>query len=111
MALVTRLISGFYVDGTCEVFAVYDDVSHRLKEIVVNGIMDRVVDVEVEGEVFEIRKGNTRELKFNLAPRNIRYFIPTDDTTKNETPSIICTYYAQHLERGDIDAEKLERLG
>lgn len=108
MALVTRLTSGFYIDGICEVSVVYNNVTHILQEIIVTGDMDREVDVTVDGETIEIGRGNTQELRFNLVSRNIRFFIPSDDEP-NETPRIICTYYAQHLSREDINSGRGRR--
>ena len=107
MALVTRLMSGFYVDGICEVSAVYNDVTHILQEIVVIGVMDREVDVTVAGETVEIGRFNQEELRFNLASRQLRFFVASAlDETKNETPRIVCTYHAQHLSRGDINGSR-----
>lgn len=109
MALVTRLMTGFYVDGICEVFAVYDDKAHILKEIVVKGDMDRVVDVVVDGELIELGKHRTSDFKLNQSARNLRFFISPDDTP-SETPNIVCTFYAQKLSRDDVIANKLAAI-
>ena len=108
MALITRLMSGCYVDGTVEVFAVYNDVTNILIDIVVTGDSGREVDVEVAGERVEIAKHNLQELKFNHASRNLRFFVPPigDDITPMESPLTICTYYAEKLSRADIEANR-----
>ena len=106
MALVTRLMNGAYVDGICEVFAVYNDVTHILQEIVVSGVMDREVDVTLEGEKAEIGRNNQEELRFNVASRQLRFFVPPidDDVTPMESPLIVCTYYHPKLSRANINA-------
>ena len=108
MALIKTLMSGCYVDGICEVFAVYNDVTHKLQDIIIKGDTGREVDVTVDGETVEIGKHNLQELKFNHATRNITFFIPPigDDISKPVTPQITCTYYAEKLSRADIIAER-----
>ncbi len=101
MALITSRVSGFYVDGICEVSVVYNDVTNILQEILVEGIIDREVDVTVDGETVTVGRGNSQQVRFNLASRNIRYFISPDDNP-NDTPRIVCTYYAQKLSRSEI---------
>lgn len=106
MALITRRVSGFYVDGFCEVFARYNDVTHILKEIIVQGVIDRVVGVMVNEEIVTIDRNNTTPQRFDLTHRNITYFVSPDDA-KNDCPRIICTYYAQRLTRADVAAGRI----
>lgn len=112
MALVTRLMSGCYIDGIVEVFAVYNDVTNELQDIIVKGDSGREVDVTVAGELVEIGKHNLQELKFNHAKRKLRFVIspPGVDDNLDQTPSIICTYYAEKLSRADIITDKLIEL-
>jgi len=106
MALITSRVSGFYVDGTCEVSVVYNDVTNILQEILVEGVIDREVDVTVNGETAAIARSNGQQLRFNLVSRNITYFVALDDAP-NDIPSIVCTYYAKHLSREDIIAGRV----
>lgn len=107
MAIKTVLMHGCYVDGTCEVFAVYNDVTNLLKEIVIKGDLDREVDVTVAGETVEIGRHNLQELKFDHSKRKLRFFLPDDDTLEPELPPMVCTWYAQKLSRAKINADKL----
>jgi len=106
MALVTTLMHGCYIDGTCEVSAVYNDVTHLLKEIIVKGDLDREVDITVAGETVEIGRHNLKKLKFDLSKRKLRFFLPEDDTSEPEIPPITCIWYAQKLSRADINTDK-----
>lgn len=112
MALVTTFMSGCYVDGTVEVFAVYDDVTNELVEMVVKGDSGREVDVIVNGETMEVGKHTPGELKFNQRSRKIRFFVPAGDEAaiSGDVPRVVCTYYAEALTRTDIIADKLAEL-
>lgn len=111
MALVRERVSGFYdpVDGSCEVFAIYDDVTHLLKDIAVVGNLSRFVDIEVDGTLFKLDMNSTKESKFDISSKNIRFVMPApdDDITVPEQPTIVCHYYSTALKtRAEVDTSR-----
>lgn len=105
-------MSGCYIDGTIEVFAVYNNVTNELKEIIVKGDSDREVDIIIDGELVEVKKHNLQELKFDHSKRKLPFFIAPigEDDTLDTTPRIVCTYYAKALSRTDIITNKLAEV-
>lgn len=93
--VVERFISGFYVDGTSEVFVRYDDVTHQLLDIIVRGKSNRLVEITVDGNRTEIAKNRLIDTEFALADKTIRYRIPGPDeeALPGDTPRVVCTWY------------------
>lgn len=95
MAIITRMVAGFYVDGTSEVFVRYDDVLNILLDVIVRGNSDRLVEVTLEDNSIEVAKNRTSDATLALESKAIRYRLPgpEEEAIPGDTPRIVCTWY------------------